>query len=308
MHTPILTAPFPWFGGKRRAASIVWQRLGNCRTYIEPFAGSLAVLLGRPSFQGSEVINDLDCYVANFWRALQTDPQAVAWLSDYPVNEADLIARHRWLVTQEAFRDRIRTDPDWCDFKVAAWWVWGIAQWIGSGFCDLQQTIPSKKLPHMVGGSGVHRLSLANKTGGARLEDWFQALGTRLRHVRVACGDWTRVLSDASLSESPTGILLDPPYSSELHGVTYSAGDDDVADQVREWAIAHGDRPNLRIALCGYAGEHQMPATWSEVPWKAAGGYGNRSDGRGRANAERERIWFSPHCLRIDSRDLFSDF
>ena len=92
MH-PSLSAPFPWFGGKRRIAPLIWQRFGTCRTYIEPFAGPMATLLARPSPQGNEIVNDLDCYVANFWRALQRDPEAVAWLADYPVNEADLVAR-----------------------------------------------------------------------------------------------------------------------------------------------------------------------------------------------------------------------
>lgn len=36
--TPPLKAPFPWFGGKRRVAPIVWERLGNVDVYCEPFA------------------------------------------------------------------------------------------------------------------------------------------------------------------------------------------------------------------------------------------------------------------------------
>lgn len=59
--------------------------------------------------------------------------------------------------------------------------------------------------------------------------------------------------------------------------------------------IEHGDDPRLRIALCGYAGEHEMPTTWECVVWKANGGYGNVSGNR---NKHAERIWFSPHCLR----------
>ena len=46
-----LQAPFPYFGGKRRAASQVWQALGD-PGYVEPFAGSAAVLLGRPTVKG----------------------------------------------------------------------------------------------------------------------------------------------------------------------------------------------------------------------------------------------------------------
>ena len=40
-----LAAPFPYFGGKRRAAPIVWRALGDPSGYVEPFAGSAAVLL-----------------------------------------------------------------------------------------------------------------------------------------------------------------------------------------------------------------------------------------------------------------------
>lgn len=43
-----LRAPFPWFGGKSRAAPLVWSALGDVANYVEPFAGSLAVLLARP--------------------------------------------------------------------------------------------------------------------------------------------------------------------------------------------------------------------------------------------------------------------
>ena len=56
-----LRAPFPWFGGKSRVAHIVWSHFGDVRNYVEPFAGSLAVLLGRPTEPKIETVNDLDC-------------------------------------------------------------------------------------------------------------------------------------------------------------------------------------------------------------------------------------------------------
>ena len=60
------------------------------------------------------------------------------------------------------------------------------------------------------------------------------------------------------------------------------------------------------MALCGYDGEHAMPDGWECVAWKARGGYGSQgdADGSGRANSARERIWFSPYCLRTT---LFSE-
>jgi len=87
----VLRAPFPWFGGKSRVAHLVWQRFGNVPNYVEPFAGSLAVLLARPHPPKTETVNDLDCYLANFWRAVQSEPAEVALYAGHPVSEVDIL-------------------------------------------------------------------------------------------------------------------------------------------------------------------------------------------------------------------------
>lgn len=98
-----------------------------------------------------------------------------------------------------------------------------------------------------------------------------------------------------------TGILLDPPYSEGASGL-YANHDQTLSAAVRAWAVEAGERRDLRVALCGYEGEHDMPTSWRCVPWKARGGYGGqRKDGENE-NAERERIWFSPHCLPVLKR------
>lgn len=289
-----LKAPFPWFGGKSRVADLVWDRFGNVPNYVEPFAGSLAVLLARPHAPKTETVNDLDCYLANFWRAIRFNPSTTAAWADWPVNEADLLARHRWLDAQEDFRQRVRSDPDFYDCRVAGWWVWGICQWIGSGWCRQRRDGDQpEQLPH-----------LGNAGRGELIVQYFEALSARLRDVRVACGEWDRVLSDAvTLHHGLTGVFLDPPYTEG--DVQYSAGGcgGDVANAAREWAIANGENPDLRIALCGYEGEHAMPERWECVAWKARKGYQLKAaalEDRG-----RERIWFSPHCLKPPS--LFGD-
>lgn len=132
-----MKAPFPWFGGKSICASEVWAALGDVDNYVEPFAGSLAVLLARPHTPRVETVNDLDHYLVNFWRALQHDPAAVAHYANNPVNEADLTARHLWLVNTGRERiARILGDPEYYDAQVAGWWVWGLCCWIGSGWCS----------------------------------------------------------------------------------------------------------------------------------------------------------------------------
>jgi hypothetical protein len=100
----------------------------------------------------------------------------------------------------------------------------------------------------------------------------------------------------------PCGILLDPPYGDDKRQADLYASDSmTVAGAVREWALEHGDNPNLRIALCGYEGEHEMPKTWECVPWVARGGYSHGRNG----NQYRERVWFSPHCLKANQPSLF---
>ena len=138
-----MKAPFVWFGGKRRVAPEVWAALGDVPNYIEPFAGSLAVLLGRPhdmsnGTRRAETVNDADGFLANFWRALAHDPEAVAHWCDWPVNEVDLFARHLWLVNTGRSRllEGMEADPDFYDAQVAGWWVWGVNAWIGSGWCS----------------------------------------------------------------------------------------------------------------------------------------------------------------------------
>jgi hypothetical protein len=448
-----LRAPFPWFGGKRRVADVVWRAFGrDVPNYIEPFAGSLAVLIARPGGPGKiETVNDRDRYLANFWRAVSADPVAVAEHADWPVNEADLHARHKWLVNQADFRERMHTDPDFFDVKIAGWWVWGICQWIGGGWCVepnnhkhpkldgigkgihsdhghplceaddrmrpvLDGTAPGhgvhsdtahaprsrgsdraneanrpelagvgrgvhsgaahvkppseweqpphlssdmgvhRKLPHLAvkadgacagrgihseaaveahsvgaaeaysagrrpalgsAGQGVHLPALGNDRGlngvaAAPCIDWFIALQSRLRRVRVACGDWKRVLGDSVLGKGknvggrrPCAVFLDPPYSHEFRDpYLYSEDDGAISALVREWALEHGDDPDLRIALCGYDGEHEMPSTWTEHAWKAARGYASADN----ENRKRERIWFSPHCLQLEQqRSLFQE-
>lgn len=132
-----LKAPFPYFGGKSRAAELIWSRFGNPANYVEPFAGSLAVLLARPHPSKTETVNDLDGLLSNAWRAIRADPDAVAFYADQPVVEVDLHARHAALVYErKTLTARLMGDPDYYDAMLAGWWVWGACNWIGSGWCD----------------------------------------------------------------------------------------------------------------------------------------------------------------------------
>jgi site-specific DNA-adenine methylase len=294
--TPVLKAPFPWFGGKSRVAGIVWERFGDVKNYVEPFAGSLAVLLGRPTPPKVETVNDKDGFLSNFWRALKCAPEQTAHYADWPVNEIDLMARRDWLFAQKDHVERMMRDPDWYDAKLAGVWVWGVCSTIGNAW--------QPKSTHLGNaGMGIHRASthLGDAGRGAAIAEYFAALAARLERVRVMCGDWTRVTSRSVTTKQRglTGMFLDPPYLDKCSKVYDHT--DDIRGAVRDYALAHGHE--MRIALCGYEGEHEMPDDWECVAWKARGGYGSQSDKQGRENCKRERIWFSPMCIQ---GELFS--
>lgn len=313
-----LQAPFPWFGGKSRVAHLVWERFDKIENYVEPFFGSEAVLLRRPDFDPdnpfTETVNDKDGYVTNFWRAIQHAPDEVAHWADYPAFENDLHARHVWLVNQkDDLVARLEGDPDYYDAKIAGWWVWGINLWIGAGWCfgegswrvvdgrlvkaDLGNGVHRQLMHLSHAGQGVHRQP---RQGG--IQQWFEALSIRLRRVRVASGDWARVVQPAVLQAMlPCGIFLDPPYGVKANRASKLYREDslELADDVRAWALEHGHNPAYRIALCGYVDEHaeEMEAAgWTMVRWRANGGYSNLNQ-QGNDNKHREAIWFSPYCL-----------
>ena len=153
-----LAAPFPWYGGKRRWAETILERLGDdADSYIEPFAGSLAVLLHKKVPYGREIVCDINGLLVNFWRSIKFDPEQTAHWAQWPTLHLDLTARHKWLVAWGRENvDALREDPEYHDVKAAGWWVWGVSNWIGGGFCS---DVPNQdQIPHVSnksGGTGI---------------------------------------------------------------------------------------------------------------------------------------------------------
>ncbi|HRR83303.1 MAG TPA: hypothetical protein P5118_24235, partial [Planctomycetota bacterium] len=146
-----------------------------------------------------------------------------------------------------------------------------------------------------------------------KLREWFRLLSARLRHVRIVCGDWRRVLTHGALyslsvgKQGPAGVLLDPPYDPQersrglyaTDAAQAAVGDASLAADVRRWCLEHGNDKDLRIVLYGYDGECQgltdqlLAAGWREYEWFKrgflTGGMGHQQ--------HRERIYASPQCL-----------
>jgi hypothetical protein len=205
------------------------------------------------------------------------------------VNDADAYLSNFWRA--------VAADPD----EVARWADWPVNE--ARGVLRQSHQVPSLRGDSGAAGQGIQASGFLGRSGG--LQAYMRALADRLRRVRVCCGDFERVLGPAvTTCMGTTGVLLDPPYPEEGRAICYAHDGEAVWWRAYQWAIANGADSRLRIALCGY--EHPeavFPAGWTEVAWKASGGYGRSA--RGKANARRERIWFSPACLRADQEKLF---
>jgi DNA adenine methylase len=73
----VVRPPFPYYGGKTLLGPAIAALLPAHQHYVEPFAGSLAVLLAKTP-TAHETVNDLDGELVTFWRVLRDQPAALA--------------------------------------------------------------------------------------------------------------------------------------------------------------------------------------------------------------------------------------
>ncbi|MGW1246960.1 DNA adenine methylase [Streptomyces sp. NPDC002535] len=89
-----MKSPVPYFGSKQSLAPWLVSLLPQCGHYVEPYCGSLSVLLAkRPS--PMETVNDLDGDLMNFWRVLRDRPDDLIRVCALtPHSRAEMLAAH----------------------------------------------------------------------------------------------------------------------------------------------------------------------------------------------------------------------
>lgn len=306
-----LNAPFPWFGGKTQAVDLVWRGLGTVDAYVEPFFGSGAVLLNAPRITDHEVVNDNDCLLMNFWRAVKADPEGVAHYADNPSSALDYRARAKYLrAKRKETQELMLSDPFWYDVNLAGWWVWTVSMDIGVGRALYEGSKePTMQRMGTVWTVGVHpmRTPMFYDEGDNRLYGWMRALQTRLAKVEALCGDWSQAVQSKTIignvEDKIAGIFLDPPYvtrSSDPSSKRLYQNDSlDIADSVWRWALEHGDDPSLRICVSGYRDDFKIapPNTWTRKTWVRSGGMELTGLSTRGSSHREETLWFSPHCF-----------
>jgi site-specific DNA-adenine methylase len=289
---------FPYVGGKYTVAPEINRRFGAIDTRIDAFTGSSSWILASPPVK-HEIVNDLDGYVVNYLRAVKYAPDEVARHLDFPRAELELIAYHHY--TRDRLPELIAKlggDPEYYDPVLAARWAYVMAHSLihkhkrAGGWSVRDGRLMYERGNGRIRGSMTSRhLLLTRLLKERRVFEYITSLSERLRCVQVWWNDFEVVVEKADSSDfGIVGILLDPPYPRHLRDFDYDTDGTEVWQRAARWAVANGDNPKLRIAVCGYndaESDALFPHSWTRFVW--------RRSGIGQ-NKDRECIWFSPHC------------
>jgi DNA adenine methylase len=102
------TQPLKWHGGKDGLARKIIALMPPHLHYVEPYAGGLAVLLAKNPQGISEVVNDINKDLMNFWRVLQGEETFKRFRR---VVEAVPFAEPGWLEAKEGLQRSPGADP-----------------------------------------------------------------------------------------------------------------------------------------------------------------------------------------------------
>lgn len=235
---------FPYPGGKTVYHQEILKHFPDHRRYVEPFGGSAAVLLNKPSSY-IEVFNDLDDDIVHFFRVLREQREELEdWLQNVPFSRR---VYNEW--TDEFYAGH-RPDND--VERAGRWFYLRYTQFNGS----------------------LDRRS-GFKTGGKRnearsfrgsIED-LETVAARFAEVTIECQPYTDVVD--RYDHPDTLFYFDPPYfdaSREYYrvGTDFDHGQfvDELQDREGYWIVSYDELPpgleDLATAVETYIARYSM--------------------------------------------------
>ncbi|PNW10666.1 DNA methyltransferase [Microbacterium testaceum] len=235
-----MKSPIQYFGAKQQIADAIIALMPEHRGYIEPFAGSLSVLLAKPPAK-IEVVNDLDERLMTFWRVLRERPADLAVAAELtPHSRAELeraaaldatdeveIARQVWVVLTQG---RSRT------MKRTGWRFYTDPNGTSAPFATYMDAYRRRLLP----------------------------AAERIRNVSLECRPANEIIEKYGAFDDNL-LYVDPPYVlSTRSGGRYSH-EMTEADHREMGELLHNAKAT--VLLSGYASElyDDMFADWHQV-------------------------------------------
>ena len=188
---------FSYLGGKSRLAPWIASLLPSHRTYVEPFAGSAAVLFAKPPSK-TEILNDLDGHVVNFFAVLRDQaPALIRALRLTPYARAEFDAADL-------------DEPDLSDLERARRFFVRVLGSVshsttGTGFAIAPQSPPG-------GGGADHSRKFA------AVVDRLDACAERLRRVIIECKPAVQVIERFG-ADPHAAMYVDPPYLADVRSM-----------------------------------------------------------------------------------------
>lgn len=233
---------FTYSGGKRRLLKYILPVIPEHSTYIEPFAGGLAVFLAKPRSK-VEVINDINAEVSGFYLYVREHLEA-------------LLSELEWYLHSVDIFNRLRDAQGLTELqKVARWYLLKVSSF--SGFGDYY----------------------ARDNRGYRGFDknrhvpMIKELHERLKNVYIEQRDWRDVVE--YFDNANAFIYFDPPYCTGNAG-TYDAFSPEDMEILRnklytlkgKWLLSCDGSDICRKIFADFAKV--------EIPFKYSAGTGDR--------------------------------
>lgn len=249
--------PFAYYGGKTTLAKRIAATLPDHRHYVEPFAGSLAVLLAKAR-SPFETVNDLDEHLVTFWRVLRDQPEELARACALTPH-----SRSEYGMCRRGF-----SDPEASDLERARRvWV-SLTQGRGG---TLRVT-------------GWRHFQDPGSRGPASMPDYLasyvdrmRAAAGRLADVSLECRPALDVITDYG-KHSEVLIYADPPYLGTTRSSRQYLVEMSHEAEHRELADAlHGCK--AAVVLSGYASPlyEDLYGDWDRVEMATYTGQGNHT-------------------------------
>jgi DNA adenine methylase len=113
-----MNPPLKIFGGKHYLAKRIVECMPPHKVYVEPYAGGLSVLLAKDPEGVSEVVNDLDGDLTNFWEVLQSERDFEKFLR---IVEAMPFSEYEWGIANKLIGGEYGEDE--CVFNAVDFFV-----------------------------------------------------------------------------------------------------------------------------------------------------------------------------------------
>lgn len=251
-----LKPPFSYYGGKTTLAPRIAELLPEHDHYVEPFMGSLAVMLAKePS--AAETVNDLDGDLVNFWKVLRDQPEELerlAMLTPHSRSEYEASGDLECDDLERARRVWVRlTQGRSHSMKPTGWW--------------------QRKA------SAGHSPSAYIESYAARMA----AVGQRMSRVTIENRDAIDLVREYG-TEPSVCIYADPPYLGSTRAANYRV---EMLEDELHVKLAEALRGcKASVVLSGYASPlyEELYPGWHRMELKAPTAMSGRA-------AENEVLW-----------------